>query len=68
MLPGFLLQELPEGILHEVAHVPKLRVAFEELLGLLEDLDIYADASGNPYQAVLHLIIFMRNYYIALSP
>jgi hypothetical protein len=42
-------------------------VTFEELFGLLKDFAIYADALGNLYQAVLHLIVFMRNYYIGLS-
>jgi len=66
-LLSLLLEELPESIFHEVAHVPKLRVAFEESFGLFEDFAIYADASGNSYQAVLHPSFFMRNYYIAVS-
>jgi len=63
-----LLEELPESIFHEVAHVSEFGVAFEEFFGLLEDFAIYADALGNPYQAVSHPSFFMRNYYIAVSP
>jgi hypothetical protein len=67
MLLGLLLEELPQSIFHQMTHVSEFGVTFEELLGLFEDFVIYADALGNPYQAVLHPSFFMRNYYIAVS-
>lgn len=68
MFLGFLFQEFSEGILHEVAHVPKLRVSFEKLLGLLKDLVIYGKGFSNLDQAASHLAYHVRKYYIALSP
>jgi hypothetical protein len=67
MLLGLFLQELPQHIFNKVTKVPELRVAFEESFDLFEDFAIYADASSDPYQAVLHPSFFMRNYYIAVS-
>jgi hypothetical protein len=67
MLLGFLFQELPESILHQMAEVPELGMGLEESLGFLEELGVNAYGSAEPDQGVLPLTSFARNYYIALS-
>jgi hypothetical protein len=68
MLLGLLLKKLPQCILHEMAHVPKLEVTFEKLFGFFENFAVDCEGSDDLDHPALSLAYHARKYYIGLSP